>query len=141
MPSSRSERILFKVIAPDEATELFLIDSTLTRIASGVGYLEKKVSPGFYKVRFRSGASQHDELVEVKPEPPSQSLTGDPVPFASAAPIAHSLTADDAHAEVAWRLSRARPGNGDQGAIMKYAIPVRLPTSCVFHRRPGFRCG
>ncbi|WP_299961102.1 hypothetical protein [uncultured Roseobacter sp.] len=120
MTSSRSNPVNFEAVASDAATEVFLIDASLKRIASGVGRLEQKVAPGLYKVRFRSGASQHDELVEVTQSPSRQQLRGEPVPFASAAPIDHSLTTNTEHADAAADLSlQVSPVSG-QGTLFLF---------------------
>ena len=106
MSASPSEAIPLTVTAADEATEIFLMDAGLKRIASGLGRLELQVPPGLYKVRFRSGASQQDRLVEVAPGRARVELSGDPVRFHSAAPIAATLTTHEYQSMPAVQASR-----------------------------------
>ncbi|MBK1722142.1 hypothetical protein CKO23_07720 [Thiocystis violacea] len=92
--------------AADEATEIFLMDASLKRIASGLGRLDMQVMPGLYKVRFRSGATQQDQLVEVAPGGAGVEVSGDPVRFHSAAPIAATLTTHEYQAAPAAQTSK-----------------------------------
>lgn len=107
MTPSSSSPVRLDIHASDDATEIFVIDGALERIASGVGALEVDVPPGLYKVRFRSGNVQHDELVSV-PEgavrvPP---VYAPPLAFRSAAPLAATRTTHEYHMYPAMRLSR-----------------------------------
>lgn len=94
MQSSHYKTVQFRAIAADPATEVFLIDASLRRIGTSVGKLEAEIRPGFYKVRFRAGASQTDELIEVSGEEESTEIYGKPVLFRSAAPILNTLAFD-----------------------------------------------
>lgn len=114
-PSEPGVRL--SVQAPDETTEVFVVDSRFRRIASGVGTLEADVSPGLYKVRFRSGATQQDRLVEVPPDRESVHVRGEHVRFRASAPIPATATTRAAHQKAARRESRrvhARDGAGSQ---------------------------
>jgi len=87
-----SETGTLAISAADEASEIFLIDASLRRIASGLGKLEREVPLGVYKVRFRSGASQEDRLVEVAELGARVTVESPPVWFRTAAPIDETLT-------------------------------------------------
>ena len=86
MSSSKPDPGTLNIRAADEATEIFVIDSDFKRIKSAIGWLRLEVLPGFYKVRFRSGASQYDHLVEVK-SGNTVEVEGPAIEFYSAAPI------------------------------------------------------
>jgi hypothetical protein len=104
-----------EVRAATPATEIFLIDHRFRRIASGIGELEHEVPPGFYKLRFRAGRSQHDRLVEVSGDRARLPIEAEPVRYESAAPVADTAGEASGHAEHSARLSRelhARPGRG-----------------------------
>ena len=120
MQQSRFETVKFRAMAADPATEVFLIDASLRRIGSGVGQLKADVSPGFYKVRFRAGASQHDELVEVSGEEGTRDVFGKPVLFRSAAPILNTTTFDADQAGLAADMSRAPQDIGDGAELFVF---------------------
>lgn len=92
MSTSHFKPVLLEITAADDATEIFLIDANLVRIASDVGQLEKNVAPGIYKVRFRSGASQHDKLIEVSGVDEHVNVQGPPILFRTSAPIDMTLS-------------------------------------------------
>lgn len=98
--------VTLTIRAADEASEIFLIDAGLSRIASGVGRLKIDVDPGIYKVRFRSGASQHDELVEISGLDENVVVQGPPILFHTAAPIDKTLTTHEYHSGPATMLSK-----------------------------------
>jgi hypothetical protein len=113
---SKATTTLF-VTAPEQTTEIFVVNSNFKRVASGLGRLETEVEPGIYKVRFRSGGKQRDELVEVKPGQPSANVTTDPLGFSSAAPIANTRTTREAHrssAEAESTNVHLKKGSGSQ---------------------------
>ncbi|MEI4234156.1 hypothetical protein [Roseovarius sp. D22-M7] len=120
MQQSRFETVQFRARAADPATEVFLIDASLSRIGSAVGQLEADVSPGFYKVRFRAGASQHDELVEVSGEEATREVIGEPVLFRSAAPILNTTTFDADQAGLAADWSREPQSIGDGAELFVF---------------------
>ncbi|AZV76958.1 hypothetical protein EBB79_02970 [Parasedimentitalea marina] len=98
-----------EVNAADAATEIFLIDGRLRRIAKGVGWLGHDVAPGFYKLRYRSAATQVDELIEVTGETERHAVHAEPIAFRSAAPLAYTATANVA------QLNRAQEWSHMQG--------------------------
>lgn len=102
-PSKNTIELIVR--AADRATEIFLVDARLNRIASDVGILKQVVSPGIYKIRFRSGQSQMDKLIEVKPDIDPLEIDGPPVQFSSAAPIEQTLTSREFHDKAARDLS------------------------------------
>ncbi|MCZ6890437.1 MAG: hypothetical protein O7H39_18255 [Gammaproteobacteria bacterium] len=106
MSTSPSESARLAISAADNATEIFLIDANLRRIASGLGQLEASVNPGIYKVRFRSGASQHDQLVEVSRPGERVTVQGPPVLFRTAAPIDATLTTHEYQSGPAAEVSK-----------------------------------
>jgi hypothetical protein len=98
MSNLRSEsKVSLSAIAPEPTTEIFVVDSSFRRVASGLGRLETDVEPGIYKVRFRSGPKQRDELVEVVSGQPSVHVTTGPLGFSSAAPINDTRTSREYH--------------------------------------------
>jgi hypothetical protein len=116
--SPYENKIEITVQAPDRGTEIFMVDSGLHRIASGVGIIKKSVSPGIYKVRFRSGESQMDKLIEVKSNMESLKIDGPSVQFSSAAPIDETSTDLEYHKKAAREISlsaaHGRPGRGSE---------------------------
>lgn len=116
MKSSSERRIPLQVRAADASTEVFIADGRLRRIAKGVGEASVDVPPGIYKVRFRSGDEQRDELVEVSREDSEKVVSGALVRFRSAAPIADTATSREYHSEPAERMSRSEPMRIGQGS-------------------------
>ena len=116
---SRSERkIRLSIVAPDKATEIFLVDDRFERLQSAVGTLERKVSPGLYKVRFRSGTTQEDRLVEVPATTRSKiEFRGEPLVFESTTPLLDTRADDERYYRLAGEESarthvRAGKGSG-----------------------------
>ena len=106
MSTSRSKpTVSLNVQAPELTTEIFVIDSLFRRVASGLGHLETAVSPGLYKIRFRSGNSQRDELVEATTEKSPLYITTKPLGFASAAPMVNTRTTREHHSDAAEQYS------------------------------------
>jgi len=120
MQQSLFETVTLHAIAADPATEVFLIDASLRRIASGVGQIEADVARGFYKVRFRAGSSQNDELVEVSGREDTMKIIGAPVLFRSAAPILNTMTFDAGHAGRAADWSCAPQGDGSGAELFLF---------------------
>ncbi|MBE0576872.1 MAG: hypothetical protein IH613_13365 [Desulfuromonadales bacterium] len=106
MAISIFDSVKLNAVAADGATEIFLIDANLRRIATGVGKLEKRVMPGLYKVRFRSGASQHDELVEVSGKEEQVRVNAPPILFKATAPIDATHTNHEYQSRLARRESQ-----------------------------------
>lgn len=94
------------ILAPDASTEVFVIDAGFRRIASGLGELRLAVAPGLYKVRFRSGNTMSDELVEVPPGVPEVVVRPPAVAFRSAAPIERTEWMWERHSAPAAAASR-----------------------------------
>ncbi|MDJ0643197.1 MAG: hypothetical protein QNJ15_10290 [Erythrobacter sp.] len=97
------------ITAPDVATEIFLIDHKLRRIAEGMGELRAEVSPGFYKVRCRAGSNQHDKMVEIEPGFTTMFVQTEPVAFRSTSPLNDTQTGHPRHAERARMTSQSIP--------------------------------
>jgi hypothetical protein len=118
MSESRSEsEVRLEIRAPEQTTEIFLIDSRFRRLASGLGELHFVVSPGLYKVRFRSGTEQRDQLIEAVDGHSPQYVSTAPLGFASAAPIVETSTSREYHREAAATEStriHVRAGQGSQ---------------------------
>ncbi|RLA49168.1 MAG: hypothetical protein DRR42_15890 [Gammaproteobacteria bacterium] len=118
MSTSRSEpTVSLNVQAPELTTEIFVIDSRFRRLASGLGHLETEVAPGLYKIRFRSGNSQRDKLVEATLGNSPLYVTTPPLGFASAAPMVDTRTTREHHSHAAelhsYNTQQSR-GNGSQ---------------------------
>lgn len=107
MSISRNRKAPLRVTAAEEATEIFVIDSSLSRVASGMGSLDVKVRPGIYKVRLRSGASMEDTLVEVQ-EGDGATVAPRAIAFDSAAPLQGTLTTHEPH-QAAWARASEPP--------------------------------
>jgi regulator of protease activity HflC (stomatin/prohibitin superfamily) len=118
MSTSHSEPgVRLEIRAPEQTTEIFLIDGRFRRLASGLGELHVDVPPGLYKVRFRSGAQQRDALIEAVASRSPLLVSTDPLGFASAAPIAETSTSRGYHREAAAREStriHLHQGRGSQ---------------------------
>ena len=97
MAKSSSKSATLDIRAADQGTEIFVIDSSLKRIGKGLGHLEASVEPGVYKVRFRSGASIQDKLVEAVASDEPVPIQGEPVHFASAVPLEATRTTHEYH--------------------------------------------
>lgn len=131
--SSARPAIPLVVKASDNASEIFLVDEGLNRIASGIGELRMDVRPGIYKVRLRSGRSTRDEMIEVSPRvlgnETAIEFRPQPVQFASAAPLPGTLTTHEYH-EDAWRLAWTTPdANAGNGASLFVLVrdPAKIP--------------
>lgn len=111
-PSDQTPRIPLHVRAADLGTEIFLVDDRLNRINTAIGEMHTEVSPGLYKIRFRSGGTMRDHLVEVPTElPPGQRevlVEGPPLQFASAMPLANTRTSHE-YQQQAWSRASLPP--------------------------------
>lgn len=114
MSRSASNMGTLHIKAADAATEIFVVDSSFKRIKSGIGNLDVEVPAGFYKVRFRSGASQHDHLVEVE-HGEICNVEGPIIEFYSAAPIERTRTTHEFHSEPANFHSQRKPNVASLG--------------------------
>lgn len=114
-PSERATRVPLTVYADSPATEIFVIDGDFRKVDQGLGKLETKLKPGFYKLRFRAAWSQREEMVEVSGDPVV--VHAPPVEFPAAAPIAGTSTVHEYHEGPAAQLSREvhrRVGRGSE---------------------------
>lgn len=129
MSKSASEtRVELNVLAPDEATEIFVMDSAFRRIAKGVGEVNEMVKPGLYKVRFRSGAEQRDKLIEVLDE--RTVVTTGPLDFFSAAPFNGASDLADRQRKVAEKQSLVETlDKGEGSAIFLFVRDVGVKLS------------
>jgi hypothetical protein len=75
------------VWSQDPGAEVFLLDGRLQVAARGVGGLHATCRPGVYKLKIQAGQSIAEELLVLQEGQPYKK-TFDPVPFASAAPLA-----------------------------------------------------
>lgn len=98
-------KVSLHVRAPEQSTEIFVMDGRFRRVASGLGHLETSVFPGVYKVRFRSGTKQRDKLVEIRPDQTIVNVTTEPLGFSSAAPISNTFTSREYHQATAAEQS------------------------------------
>ncbi|MEM8885814.1 MAG: hypothetical protein AAGD14_17245 [Planctomycetota bacterium] len=112
---SRSEPATLRIRAADEGTEIFVMDAGLKRVAIGLGDLEEQVEPGLYKVRFRSGAAQHDQLVDATKPGSSVVVDGPPIQFRSAVPLVETETTHEYQQGPAYDVSRTAPLARDAG--------------------------
>lgn len=118
MLSSRSDiRKRLTVQAPDPATEIFVVNGQFRRIASAMGSLSIDVPEGIYKIRFRSGSEQQDQLVDVSGEHEEVIVRGAPLNFKSAAPLSNTSSKGEFHLAIAADQSRKvhfHAGRGSQ---------------------------
>ncbi len=145
MSQSDSSLATLKVRAADDGTEIFVMDASFERLAQGRGVLEVDVRPGLYKVRFRSGASLHDELVEVPRAGKTKRVEGPPIEFHAAIPLQDTKTTHEYHQAPAHDLSRQlheRLGRGgrlflfvrEEDEARKFTVP-----HVTLHRLDGTR--
>jgi hypothetical protein len=130
MERSSSNPVTLIVHGPDEATEIFLVGGSLDCIASGVGRLVARVPPGLYKIRYRSGATQADTLLDVPDGSKPLTIYADPVRFRSAAPITDTETANREQASGAKHGSRnahLHIGQGSQLFLFAREVSRELP--------------
>jgi hypothetical protein len=116
MKSSSEPQVTLRIRASDPTTEVFVVDGGFRKIADGVGSLKVDVDPGLYKVRFRAGTEQVDQLVDVTGEIPDVDVYGAPVEFRSVVPMHDTSTARADHSEAAARISRAAPTSFGAGS-------------------------
>ncbi len=139
-PSDQTPRIPLHVSAADLGTEIFLVDARLNRIQSALGEMHTEVTPGLYKVRFRSGGTMQDHLVEVPAElPPGQGavrVEGPPLQFASAMPLANTRTSHE-YQQAAWSRASLPPdmriGTGATLFVLA-RDPEKIPGKATSHR-------
>jgi hypothetical protein len=126
MPHSSAKPLVpVSIRAADRGTEIFLVDGRLNVVASGVSELTAPVPPGVYKVRFRSGSTVRDQLVEVPLVLPrgqhSVSIYGSYVKFTSPAPL-HETETTHEYQEEAWQrvgqAAAARVGSGAELLVL-----------------------
>ena len=104
MKTSRFDTVSLQVTG-EPLSEVYLVDGSMRRIASGVGSLSKDVAPGVYKIRTRKGSQQLDRLIEVTGNDYEQYETAPTIPLTSAAPIYGSSTSHEYQAEPAHKIS------------------------------------
>lgn len=123
MSKSPSEhKVRLEVRAGNPATEIFVSDSSFRRIGKGVDSLDLEVPPGYYKVRYRIGTSQRDELIEVPASDEPVRIEGKPVAYESAAPFAPTSAPVAGDARVAAEISkRVHRGFGAGSRLMVFA--------------------
>ncbi len=105
---SRSEKhIPLSIEAPDEGTEIFLVNDSFERIESGIGSLRKDVFPGLYKIRFRSGTTQEDRFLEVSATRKKVLFQEkEPLAFEATPPLLHTKTDNSRHRRIARKESQ-----------------------------------
>lgn len=68
MPSSDMKQpVQLQVQANNPATEIFVIDGNFTRVGKGLGQLAIDLSPGLYKVKFKTGSQIEEHFVTLAP--------------------------------------------------------------------------
>jgi len=123
--SSSSEPSSLHIRAADEGTEIFVMNSGLKRVATGLGSMQFEVEPGIYKVRFRSGASQQDELVDASTPGETVYVEGSPIHFHSAVPIEHTRTTRESHQRPASHEScRTHRSLGSGGRLFLFVREI-----------------
>ncbi|MDD5366643.1 MAG: hypothetical protein PHR30_14995 [Gallionellaceae bacterium] len=110
--SDQIPRIPLHIRAADLGTEIFLVDDRLNRINTAIGEMHTEVVSGLYKIRFRSGGTMQDHLIEVPTElPPGQRevlVQGPPLQFASAMPLVNTRTSHE-YQQRAWPRASLPP--------------------------------
>lgn len=139
-PSDQIPRILLQVRAADRGTEIFLMDARLNRIKTAIGEMHEEVVPGLYKIRFRSGGTMQDHLVEVPTElPPGQTAVlvyGPPLQFSSAMPLTNTRTSHEYH-QAAWSRASMPPDIHIGSGAFLFVLardPEKLPGRATSHR-------
>lgn len=138
--SDQTPRIPLHIRAADLGTEIFLVDAGLNRINSAVGEMRAEVVPGLYKIRFRSGGTMRDSLVEVPTVlPPGQSsvlVEGQPLQFASAMPLDDTRTTHEYH-RAAWSRASLDPDKRIGAGAFLFVLardPEKIPGKATSHR-------
>jgi len=103
--SQSEKKIPLTIQAPDNATEIFLVSDRFERIESGIGHLEQSVSPGLYKLRFRSGMTQEDRLIEVGKNQSQVVFKEPPLSFESTTPLLNTHDDNPRQRSIAKRQS------------------------------------
>lgn len=111
--------------AADMATEVVLINHELRRIASGVGKLEGKFEPGFYKLKFVAGGQSEEKLVELDAEKGPVRIEAPPVRFESAVPLADSDAPADQVEAAAEQSKQVHVRFGAGGRLFLFARDVK----------------
>ena len=60
-------KVTFEVIAADVASQLFLVDGNFHLVDRGVGRAEFSAPPGIYKIKNRSGHTDFECMIVVRP--------------------------------------------------------------------------
>lgn len=117
---SRSEKhIPLSIKAPDEGTEIFLVNDSFERIESGIGNLNKNVFPGLYKIRFRSGTTQEDRFLEVSANRKKVFFQEKkPLAFEATTPLLNTKNDDSHHRRIAEKESRRTYFSAGKGSSL-----------------------
>ena len=92
-------KVTFEVIAADVVSQIFLVDGNFHLVGRGVGRAEFSAPPGIYKVKNRSGQTDVECMIVVKPG--MAAITLDPVSVNTAMPLAGSTRTHEYHMAVA----------------------------------------
>ena len=116
-------KVPLRVKAADAATEIFLVDAHFNRLDKAVGELLTAVTPGIYKLRFRSAQTQTDILTEVPPAgiPP---IAGPLVPFVTAMPLDNTAFPNPDHQQLV-KDTTVNPAQKALGAGSRLSVFVR----------------
>lgn len=118
--SDAMQRIL-RVTSSDDGVRITILDQGLKPLAQGTGVLTHAVIPGLYSVRFDAGSSMREQIVKVEPGAGIVPIDGDPVPFASAAPLPYTKFNTVGQQDAAARMSRKRHRQlGSGGSLMVF---------------------
>jgi hypothetical protein len=104
----------------DGCSELYLQDNEYRIVASGVGRLHAKVTPGLYKLRQRVGDLEHSRIVEVL-EDKALHLTLDGLAFASPIPLQGTISSQEFHQSAlsATGATSASSGTGQLSLLLR----------------------
>lgn len=100
------------IVRADPGTEVFIVDHSLALRGQGVGGFRDRVEPGLYQVRFRTGSSLDESLVQVPIEGEPTIVSAPAKVLESAAPFWATSPAHFAVARDASRRTHADLGQG-----------------------------
>lgn len=128
--SEAPQKVLLRVITNDEMAEVFILNHKLDLVDRGVGRrYEKKLEPGIYKVKIRSGSQIKEELVTLTGGKGVFEMSFEPLTIVSAAPILDTAKTHEFHIGNAESLSKSTSFHATSGVGSSIFVFARCWTA------------
>ncbi|MCL4299462.1 MAG: hypothetical protein KJ077_27245 [Anaerolineae bacterium] len=114
---TEADKVSVTIKAGNPATEISIIDGNFGLVEQGLDHLETRLSPGLYKIKFKSGSTIKEQHQVVTPGSSPIRVTGPEISFPTSAPLSQTSTSHEFHQGPAVQLSREvhrRLGHGSQ---------------------------